>query len=231
MTHQREVRIRLSKDGMRVIGTGRWAEPGDSWMMAHDLLHHHPDDHGTVGQELQTFGAQLWLEVGPQHDEPPSFDESQISMLWLEGPGGFARDFRVREAPGRPRFVPPAHRPFLTELVQRALKEAADELFRSSPAEFEVFTNPEHQQALLSWIALGYARARKRYPERKAAQALFQRLREWLWLAYPLKHPSSGTLRFVLDEQALTFTPLDALGRKAFQRLEDIVRESELPID
>jgi hypothetical protein len=219
MSHIREVRIALSRKGMRIIGTGRWADPGDYWMLAHDLMHHHPQDHGTVEQELQTFGAQLWLEVGTA-SKSPSFDESQISMLWLECSLDVAYKLRLQKAKGADRMnLPRANRAYLRKMVQLALSEAGDELHGKKTAEYKRFTDEEHVQAILSWMALGYLRAKERYPRRQAAQELFEHLKKWFWALGSHKHPGSRPLKFLLDEKALTVTPLDRAGRCAMDEV------------
>lgn len=170
----------------RVEGTGRWADFGDAWLMAHDLVHHAPTDTGRIEQELCTFGVELWLEE-PRRLPENCIDWSQVAGAIAEGYRGSRRltHFVVPPAPAASAQLPPGYRALFESWVEQGFADAASAIEQRYAAaharplfqrELDRFVGEDNQARAVDWIAYGYLSAPARYPDREQAKLVFDRL-------------------------------------------------------
>jgi hypothetical protein len=214
----RDVRAVYCGDGIRIIGTGKWADFGDAWMMAHDLLHHEPADYGTPEQELQTFGVEQWLERGKGSKPANSWRAvgQQLLAIWETADAGAPRRPQLAAAELHPAWEYPCG---LREGFLEAARIGMEFLWECYEgrrgARKEQFLGAEVLNTLVSWMLLGYHKAQQRYPDHEAAYTLFSNLHGFF--AHFEHGAEPRTLRFQLDYQNLTLVPLCRASRKAWQ--------------
>lgn len=193
----RNVLIDISYRGLCVRGTEGWADPGHSWMVAHDVLHHLPTDEGTVEQEIATFGAESWSTC------------SQV----LEGNARSQYEEFIADNPGHLVLAPAPFcvwnrktkqflESFRTELPV-ILEEAAEAFGRKF--EGAEVAEQENVQRHQNWLAYGYQMAQSRFPNKAKARQLFTHLERALQPFALQTHYVGRTLALALDEAGYTF--------------------------
>lgn len=67
-------------EGWRILSRPHQTPAQDSYLVAHDVFHHHPSDRGTYADEVFTFGAELYMESAEK-----SFAEqrSDLQSAWF----------------------------------------------------------------------------------------------------------------------------------------------------
>jgi hypothetical protein len=171
-----------------------WHAPGDGWLVAHDLYHHEPGDQGTFAEELMSFGVQEWLES--QGDACASRRRPQIDFE-------NAVCYVLSESKGKLDLpAPPAWPASLTEATyghwEKAYRggmgalEITQHQDMDDPA-WEQLEAPNHVAHALGWIAEGWRRAQRRYPEPALTQAAFEHL-EHAMNAARVTHPLGARL-------------------------------------
>lgn len=62
-------------EGWRIVTRPHQTPAQDSYLVAHDVFHHHPHDKGTYADEVFSFGAELHMEMAHE-----SFEQQQSSL-------------------------------------------------------------------------------------------------------------------------------------------------------
>lgn len=204
------------KDGtFRVRGTGHWADFGEDWLCAHDILHHLPGDRGTVEQELMTFGAEMWFDAHKNSDTFP-MQPSALSGVFLGSLKGFRvpSRFLAKPAPEMEHQLPDeliyGMYDFATiglgRLVHFLKRKQEDNRYRATVRQAALLAglqHPENVTRYSQWIMFGYLQAQRRWPDSAAAQGLFGELHAFFARAGHFR----GSLKILLDEATYTFKP------------------------
>ncbi len=166
----------------RVRGTEQWSEFGDSWLCAHDLLHHLPFDGGTVAEEAMTYGAELWMNQS--HSGVEAICGSSLEGVLLADevlPEQLPRyelpevplNFRRPRAAYMERFatvVDCGVSGFIGGLQDRsAFSDLSDEWV-------ERIAGDANKQRFVDWMAFGYRVAQRRFPDPDTAAILFSEI-------------------------------------------------------
>ena len=62
-------------EGWRIVTRPHQTPAQDSYLVAHDVFHHHPEDRGTYADEVFSFGAELHMETAHE-----TFEQQQSSL-------------------------------------------------------------------------------------------------------------------------------------------------------
>lgn len=188
------VHVNKNKD-MRIQGTGRWAEFGDAWQTAHDLMHHASADAGRVEEELKTFGVEKWLS-GNNLEE---IEESSMAGVLHESLASKSRLTPLHlQAPPAVTLPPDVFR-WAESLVRREFS-LAESYFEKSA----LILRGDNIANAARWVAIGHMNAKIRYPNPQKAAALFRHLQEWMKDA---ADQSNRSFSFLYDEKLLKIKP------------------------
>lgn len=181
----RQVIIKQENLNFRVIGTGRWADYGDSWLAAHDVLHHEPTDKGQFLGEVQSFGTQIWIDhpiAAELNDYAYTLAAVMQDCYDRSKPLKF---FRIHEfAPERvgqdftSKLLPLDVSEFMRRMVAIALSEflAHPDYSEQEQRKFKFMEVMPYQEMLASWLEFGYLRASERFSTPAQARGLFHGL-------------------------------------------------------
>lgn len=219
----RRLRIDATSKGFRLRGTGRWAGHGDSWLLAHDVLHHLPGEDGSVYFELMTFGAELWMFQA-------RYSLYAISGCNLQGvltealPSGKVNtaalqrfvlpdvpfDFR-RLSGDRAKHIAWVVETGLCEFLSN-IQDRRGELNQPELDESwgELIAGDQAQDRARRWVEFGYRVAQRRFPDPDAAAAVFDEL-----MSYLAKNHEPQLLEFDLDEANCKLEPVNRAARLA----------------
>lgn len=77
--HSRDFKNELL-EGWRITTRPHQTPSQDSYLVAHDVFHHHPNDRGTYADEVFSFGVELYMESAKK-----SFEEqrSDLQSAWF----------------------------------------------------------------------------------------------------------------------------------------------------
>jgi len=77
--HSRDFKNELL-EGWRITTRPHQTPSQDSYLVAHDVFHHHPNDRGTYADEVFSFGVELYMESTKK-----SFEEqrSDLQSAWF----------------------------------------------------------------------------------------------------------------------------------------------------
>lgn len=177
----RSIRIATVDGGLILAGASSWATPGDRWLVAHDIFHHHPDDDGSFACEAMSFGAQCWIE---HHTDELRLGIDPTSLCAIleqvaERNPDAVRDTLILTAD------PPAHpkpKPRFLERFQRLVEEAvvestfAREFKNVDDATCGQLCDGPNVARIADWMSYGFHRAQARFPDPEATRALFDGL-------------------------------------------------------
>lgn len=160
-----------------------WRTQTDTWGVNHDLLHHMPGDTGTVGQELATLGAELYIEFEadtPLPDGRLLKDSRDALVAVCEGAHGFiGADIHELEK-GPEHFMLEA-----APAVEGVPFEVLDIFHKGAEGVHKALLEHTHndenwqealaclaqQEVVVSWMAYGYVRAKERFPDKARLKA------------------------------------------------------------
>lgn len=181
----RSIRIATVDGGLILAGASWWATPGDCWLVAHDIFHHHPDDDGSFACEAMSFGAQCWIEHHTDDlrlgIDPTSLCAilEQVASQAAERGLPTVRDTLILTAD------PPAHPkpdPRFLERFQKLVEEAvvessfAREFKNVDDATCAAICDGPNVAKIVEWMSYGFHRAQARFPDPQATRLLFDGL-------------------------------------------------------
>lgn len=148
-----------------------WASPADAWLVAHDLVHHLPEDDGTVAHEIASLGAELFCSKGSL----PDGIESLISVA-ASLPGLCFEACAMPSAFMLPSAPPSDCDLSGLEVLERSAVGELEALLSACPEPdwaraIEEFSRPG---AVCAWIRYGFSRAQSRFASREAAHKVFR---------------------------------------------------------
>lgn len=159
---------------------GGWRTESDNWGVLHDLLHHEPTDTGTVGQELATLGAELYLEydVEDGSDNPKLDIDRDLALETLSGGAhgfigadihehGKGPEHYVIEAAPAVEKMPPPEVLHILQKAAASVHEALSEHVLDDENWGQALASIKRTEVVLSWLVFGYVRAGERFPDKK----------------------------------------------------------------
>lgn len=181
----RQVTIKQENLEFRVVGTGRWADYGDSWLIAHDILHHEPTDSGTFWDEVRSFGTQIWIEQ-PSVDELRDYAYTLAAVMQdCYAKKRTAKFFHVPSVAPEQAVTsiscgdfPVDRAEFIRQLVAIAIADflAPSAYTEKDHRKFKFMDCADYTVFMVSSIELGYLRASARFSSPYSAKALFNKL-------------------------------------------------------
>lgn len=203
-----------------MAGSGRWADFGDSWLCAHDLMHHREGDTGRIQEEMVTYGVESWIEGGVSED-----GWGAVSFGAISGPIGEAyrdtrhlKHFVVAEPPVFENPLPVLQMQQFAEAVNVGFADAASTIVaryldlyeqKMPQAVVDQLVSEDNQARAVQWMAYGYLQAQTRYPDPVAAQAMFEAVQRFFRRVFSAGWTQSSfkSFRLDFDEAALTLRP------------------------
>lgn len=166
-------------------GAPRNWQPGDAWLVAHDVFHHFEGEPGTVEREIMSFGVEYWLEQGSQTLDvvaPTLAGTLADDFSYGVTARRLARLFAPEPpAPDLSQALPEEASEFLSAACTHGLYELLETLEQYHDYEF----TPSQRDSLLSernlerhanWARWGYLKAQRQYPDADAFLKAFKRL-------------------------------------------------------
>lgn len=213
-------------------GAGRWADFGDAWLCAHDLMHHAAGGRGRLHEEMCTYGVEAWI-CGA--DRAEGWALSDFSSIAGPVKGAYRgtkslRTFSLPEPPPVSVAVTGAQLAHWTQIVEEGFAEASmgiasryDSRYgREMPqAELDLLVCEENQRRAVAWIAHGFVQAQKRYPDPRAALALWNAVYTFFQnLGAGDRQPGFKSFQVLFDERQLAFSPCSPKLRQAWARAQ-----------
>lgn len=220
----------------RVVGRGRWTDYGCSWLCAHDLIHHLPDDKGLFEQELQTYGVESWLSGARSKDKNwGSIDPGAIAGPVFDAYNMRKRmaQFQLPPAPSLRQALPREQWDQIEAAVNAGFADAATSIAGAhedavgremSQAALDHLVSEENQSQAAGWIAYGFEQAQLRFPNPLAALNFFDTVEEFLKTVF-CGEMAFKTIELELDFRALSLSPKNARHQKIWQEVCNRERE------
>lgn len=154
----------------------------EAWIMAHDVLHHAPEDTGTFEEEIRSFGAELWFT---EKFIPSATLENVFSILEKT-----AEYFPLNKLILKDSFSPfiPRNQEEATiyqesiEMIGSDLNVFTEDRISSYDQEDQAvlkqINSPENIEKYAQTVILGYRKAEERWPNKEHAVSVFQSLVE-----------------------------------------------------
>lgn len=220
----------------RVVGRGRWTDYGCSWLCAHDLIHHLPDDKGLFEQELQTYGLESWLSGARKADRNwGDVDQGAVAGPVFDAYNMRAQmaQFRLPPAPALRLELPREQLENIEAAVNEGFADAASSIagayeeavgIEMPQSELDLLVSEENQSRAAGWIAHGFEQAQVRFPDPLAAKNFFDTVEEFFKTVFR-GDLAFKTIEVELDFKALSLRPKNARHQKIWQ--EVCAREGE----
>lgn len=122
-------------------------DPLSGLAVAHDILEHFSDGSDTIHDELQAFGAMIWIRGDGGEWESSSVVGRVLAEEFWELLAHIKDGARLQEAP----CTRPAEK-FAEEAIAASLDKCTSEDF-----------TPERKATFRNWLRRGYSRAKRRY--------------------------------------------------------------------
>lgn len=159
-----------------------WRSPANSWLLAHDMYHHLPQDSGTVAEELATLGAEYYVCHEPldsgKDDSLSGLQALQQSAAGIVGSAfesdrNGAVDFCLWHA--ATARVSDAAWGIFTAVAMSAVVQLAEMLEGNDDPEWMAALHSFSMDGVVaSWLISGYAAAQIRFPDQRHVRKSWQ---------------------------------------------------------
>lgn len=168
-------------EGWRIVTRPHQTPAQDSYLIAHDVFHHHPDDRGTYADEVFSFGAEMYME-----SETETFEQqaSRLQGSWFsvmaltvdQGSRGLAGLLLSEKHPDLD--LSPLEEGF-KKLYIDSVRELKLDFYAYGDYEIwdRLLSRPQINRAA-SKMAQGYRWAEKQYPDPHNFLKLFNQVRK-----------------------------------------------------
>lgn len=210
----------------RPVGTS-WQDPASAFLVAHDLYHHQPSDSGLFSQEIQTFGAEWYVNLEPREGLPPQFrdDPARQQGAVVEVLAGILDKTSSAQVFELPPCTAPAAC-VKSEKQFKAVAKATAE-FLLSAGMLSRKQRSAYTASLVQHIRMGYWTAKQRYPDQLAVRTSFDRLTDTLRGLEEHEVPEGHLITLVRTGSEFSLHYEDA--DEAFRAMPGVLPAFEMP--
>lgn len=168
-------------EGWRITTRPHQTPAQDSYVVAHDVFHHHPNDQGTYADEVFSFGAELHMETAHKtfEEQQSSLQSAWFSVMALtidqgsKGLGGLLLSDK------HPQLELREFEQQFKKLYTDSIQELKLDFYAHRDYETwdRLLSRPQINKAA-SKMAQGYRWAQEHYPDPKSFLQMFNQVRK-----------------------------------------------------